>query len=344
MEASKGRHPIHTFDIDSYLNHFVPRPRFDILPKQISHWFGYRPPPTEQSKPASPATSVPLVWLFSFIGAFIGIAIIENVFERLPRLDGAPVPIVIASFGAAAILEYNTIESPLSQPRNLIFGHMLAATIGVGITKLFLLLPHDRFMQLRWLAGALSVGTASSLMSITKTIHPPAGATALLAATSPEVLQIGWWLVILVLLGAVLMLASAMIVNNLYKRFPIYWWTPIDLKKLSDSKIVRVGDVEKGDARSESDLQSESDAGLKDNMRIQRVRTGSDMPEVEHQEDHLDLTEAQQRNIHNQAELKIQIEEDRIIVPDWMQLSQWEAEVLESFQKKLREEDGRGRQ
>lgn len=53
--------------------------------------------------------------------------------------------------GAAAILEYNTIESPLAQPRNLVLDHFLSALIGVCITKLFALLPHARFDTLRCL-------------------------------------------------------------------------------------------------------------------------------------------------------------------------------------------------
>lgn len=339
METPKKRHSIHTFDIDNYLNHIVPRPRFDLLPPGISYWFGYRPP-KEEPKPVSQATSVVLVWVFSFIGAFIGIAIIENVFLNLPRLDGVPVPIVIASFGAAAILEYNAIESPLSQPRNLILGHAISAFIGVGITKLFLHLPEDRFMQLRWLAGALSVGTASTIMGITKTVHPPAGATALLAATSPEILELGWWLIALVVLAAVLMLTSAMLVNNLYKRFPIYWWTPANLKELKASKIVQVKDVERGDETSGSSLQSSSDADLKTNVQDQTLRNKSDTPGVEHNEAPLDDAERERRKIHNNRELEVRIKVDRIVVPDWMQLSQFEAEMLEEFQKRLRERHG----
>lgn len=152
----------------------------------------------------------------------------------MPPLSGHAVPIIIASFGAAAILEYNTIESPLAQPRNLVVGHFLSAVVAVAITKLFLLLPtYQRFDHLRWLAGALAVGAASVLMSFTKTVHPPAGATALLAATNVEIQELGWWLLPLVLLAAMLMLASALVLNNVAgRRFPIYWWTPVDLKKL----------------------------------------------------------------------------------------------------------------
>lgn len=340
------RHPIHIFDIDNYLNHLIPRPRFYLLPKPISYWFGYRSPAkTGQQQPPSQPTSVLLNYLFSFLGAFIGIAIIENAFLNLPRLDGRPAPLVIASFGAAAILEYNAIESPLSQPRNLIVGHLLSALIGVGITKLFQLLPNARFEDLRWLAGALAVGVSSTAMGITKTVHPPAGATALLAATMPEVTELGWWLLLLVLLGAVLMLASAMVVNNLYKRFPLYWWTPMDLGSLGRPDVVKVKDIEAGDGQGEaksdgaSSINSGSDVGLKKNAQFSPGRAGSDAANVSHHEgENYDTSEKKRlRNIHDNPELKVQIEMDRIVVPDWMGLSQWEIEVLEGFQTKLRQ-------
>ena len=340
------RHPIHAFDIDTHLNRIIPRPRFHLLPKSISYWFGYRVPPKDsasdnsQQYPSQP-TSVLLNWLFSFLGAFIGIAIIENVFRNLPHLGGHPAPLVIASFGAAAILEYNAIESPLSQPRNLIFGHFISAVIGVSITKLFHLLPDARFEELRWLAGALSVGVASTAMGISKTVHPPAGATALLAATTPEVTELGWWLLPLVLLACCLMLASAMLVNNLYKRFPVYWWTPADLSRTNEEDVVRVKDVEKGDADTKSDsgsIDSASDAGLKKYAQTPPETNRSDAGHVSHHEgEQLDTAEKKRsRNVHDNPELKVVIEGDRIMVPDWMGLSQWEVQVLEEFQERLR--------
>ncbi|KAL2414741.1 hypothetical protein ABEF95_017209 [Exophiala dermatitidis] len=227
------------FDIDTYLNPYIPRNPLYLLPTWISYWFGYRRPLKAGSKPKPLGShrhrlQTLSTWTSVFIGAFCGVAIIENVFLAMPPLSGHAVPIIIASFGAAAILEYNTIESPLAQPRNLVVGHFLSAVVAVAITKLFLLLPtYQQFDHLRWLAGALAVGAASVLMSFTKTVHPPAGATALLAATNVEIQELGWWLLPLVLLAAMLMLASALVLNNVAgRRFPIYWWTPVDLKKL----------------------------------------------------------------------------------------------------------------
>ena len=131
--------------------------------------------------------------------------------------------------GAAAILEYNTIESPLAQPRNSILGHFLSAVVGVGITKLFELSPH--FESLRWIAGAMACGLASAVMVMTKSVHPPAGATALLAAVDPTVSHLGWYLLPLVLLSAVLTVGSACLINNIQRQFPLYWITSVDLRK-----------------------------------------------------------------------------------------------------------------
>ena len=99
--------------------------------------------------------------------------------------------------GASAVLIYGAIESPLAQPRALLGGHFIASLIGVCITKLFSLL-HDeqRFDELRWLAGSLSTATAIVVMQITETTHPPAGASALLAAVSPEITELGWLVIV----------------------------------------------------------------------------------------------------------------------------------------------------
>ncbi|KAI9650242.1 hypothetical protein NHQ30_000255 [Ciborinia camelliae] len=176
-----------------------------------------------------------VIWFWAFIGAFCGIAIIEGIFHRTAYFKKRGTPLVIASFGAAAILEYNTIDSPLSQPRNAILGQLFASIIGVAITKLFEL--NGDFQNLRWLAAALAVGVSSAVMGLTNTIHPPAGATALLAATSPEIMEMGWYLIPLVVLGSVLLVATACVVNNLQRTFPIYWWTPHSLSSRAEDDI-----------------------------------------------------------------------------------------------------------
>lgn len=96
--------------------------------------------------------------------------------------------------------------------------------IGVCITKLFAL--SASFEQLRWLASALSVGLCSAVMTLTNTVHPPAGATALLAAVQPEVSGLGWLYIGIVVLSSALTLVVSLLVNNLQRQYPMYWWSP----------------------------------------------------------------------------------------------------------------------
>ncbi|ESZ97953.1 hypothetical protein SBOR_1676 [Sclerotinia borealis F-4128] len=275
------------FDIDHYLNRYIPAPRLYILPTSISRFLGYR------SQPRSRTGSV-VIWFWAFIGAFCGIAIVENVY-RTAYFKERGSPLVIASLGAAAILEYNTIDSPLSQPRNAILGQLFASIIGVAITKLFEL--NANFENLRWLAGALSVGLASAVMGMTNTIHPPAGATALLAATSPEITEIGWYLIPLVVLGSVLLIATACVVNNIQRTFPAYWWTARSLS------------VQVEGEEEDTEKTSASNSG----------------------------TEQQTDHQHAQEAGTIKIDRHRIVVPDWLSLEYEERAVLEVLQDRLQQ-------
>ena len=79
-----------------------------------------------------------------------------------------------------------------------------------------------------YLSGALSVATAIAVMYLTKTTHPPGGATALIAVIGIErVQQLGFLYVLSPLaLGALIMLVVALIVNNLtsFRCYPVFWW------------------------------------------------------------------------------------------------------------------------
>jgi CBS-domain-containing membrane protein len=155
--------------------------------------------------------------------------------QRLQAGRSKSIALLMLWQGATAILDYNTIQSPLAQPRNSIFGHAFSAIIGVAITKLFMLSPN--FEDLRWVAGPLACGLSSSVMGMTGTIHPPGGATALIAAIDPQVTQLGWMFIPLVLLGTSLMFICALILNNIQRRFPTYWWTPADVGRKSGDDI-----------------------------------------------------------------------------------------------------------
>ncbi|KAF3194576.1 hypothetical protein TWF225_007103 [Orbilia oligospora] len=207
------------FDIDNYINPWIPPSILQELPTSISRFLGYRTSPRKE------LGSILVAW-WSLFGAFCGIAAVSAVFKYSGVFSELDPPLIIGSFGASAILEYGVIGSPLGQPRNCVLGHFVSAICGVGVAKLFQLNSH--FEEIKWLAGAVSVGLASAVMSISNTSHPPGGATALLAAVDPNVARLGWYLLPYVLIGTTLMLGIALAINNIQRQFPVFWWTPKD--------------------------------------------------------------------------------------------------------------------
>lgn len=151
-------------------------------------------------------------------GSFLAIAFI-GLLERAVFGPGQP-PLLIGSMGASAVLAFGAIRSPLAQPRNLVGGHVVSALTGVTVG---LLLPEPL-----WLSAALAVSLAIALMHMTQTLHPPGGATALIAIIGGDsVRQLGYGYVLCpCLLGACLLLAVALLVNNIPKnrRYPLFWW------------------------------------------------------------------------------------------------------------------------
>jgi CBS-domain-containing membrane protein len=156
-----------------------------------------------------------IIW--SWIGAFFGIAAVAYInFNIIEKTD---LVMIIGSFGASAVLIYGAIKSPLAQPRNLLGGHIFSAVIGVTSYQLF----HSHI----WLAGSVAVATAIAFMHATKTLHPPGGATALIAVIGSEKIHnLGYlYAIIPAGLGAVIMLLVALVINNIprTRKYPEFW-------------------------------------------------------------------------------------------------------------------------
>lgn len=154
---------------------------------------------------------------WSWIGAFSGIALVTYCNFRI--MEHSDLILLIASFGASAVLIYGAVKSPLAQPRNLIGGHFLSALVGVACYQ------HLSFNP--WFASAFAVASAIALMHATRTLHPPGGATALIAVIGSEQIHaLGYlYAVIPAGTGALIMLAVALAVNNIphSRRYPEYW-------------------------------------------------------------------------------------------------------------------------
>lgn len=169
---------------------------------------------TTQSPPRVGISEVAWSW----IGAFVGIALVglvQGVF-----VDEFGQGLLIGSFGATAVLVYGAIRSPLAQPRNVLGGHVISALIGV--------LSYQLVGDIVWLASGLAVSTAIAAMHMTRTLHPPGGATALIAVIGGDsVHNLGYFYAFIpVGIGAVILIIVALVLNNFAKnrRYPEFWY------------------------------------------------------------------------------------------------------------------------
>jgi CBS-domain-containing membrane protein len=163
--------------------------------------------------------------LWSSLGSFLGIALVAwlNSAARLIEvgLTEEDTLLLIGSLGASAVLIYGAPRSPMAQPRNLIGGHLISALVGVTAWLLIgSLMP--------WLAAALAVSIAIALMHLTRTLHPPGGATALIAVIGSEQVHALGYLFVLIpaTLAPLMILLVALVVNNLAsgRRYPEFWF------------------------------------------------------------------------------------------------------------------------
>ncbi|HEX5623671.1 MAG TPA: HPP family protein [Sulfuricurvum sp.] len=99
------------------------------------------------------------------IGAFVGLSLLGLIAQEADTM------MIIAPFGATAVLLFSAPNSPFSQPFNIFGGYLISTLIAIGI---LIYTPGD------WLAVGGGLGAAIMLMQWTKTIHPPAGANFLI--------------------------------------------------------------------------------------------------------------------------------------------------------------------
>jgi CBS-domain-containing membrane protein len=172
------------------------RRRFLQIPSKLNApLVGQRPPMTFKYA----------VW--SFLSAVTGIAAIYLVAKLAGR------SLLIAPLGASAVLLFGAVDSPLAQPRNLIGGHVISATIAVIVVAL---------MGSNPFSISIAVGFAILAMNLTHTTHPPGGATALLGVQ----LKMGpLFILVPVLSGVLILLSVALVTNNFayHRRYPKHW-------------------------------------------------------------------------------------------------------------------------
>ncbi len=156
--------------------------------------------------------------LWALAGSSIAICICQYI--SMHYFEPRDLTLLVGSLGASAVLVYGAIKSPFAQPRNLVGGHVISGLVGVACFQLF--------GGTLWLAAALAVSLAIAAMLVTKTVHPPGGATALIAVIGgPKVHALGFlYPFVPAGLGALILLAVALLVNNLSRnrKYPEYWF------------------------------------------------------------------------------------------------------------------------
>ncbi|WP_346795970.1 HPP family protein [Halomonas sp. Bachu 37] len=151
---------------------------------------------------------------WSWLGAFTGMAAIcwLSAHWLTQQL------LIVGSFGATSVLIYAAPESPFAQPRNVLFGSVLSAAVGVACYQALGATP---------LAISLAVSVSILVMQLTHTVHPPGAAAALIAVVGgPSVNELGWWYPLMPIgAGSAVMLVIAILVNNLarHRRYPRHW-------------------------------------------------------------------------------------------------------------------------
>lgn len=110
-------------------------------------------------------------------------------------------PLLLAPFGASAVLLFGQAHSPFSQPANVFGGYLVAAGISVVVLGL---------LPAAWWAATITVGLVIGAMLLLRVTHPPAGAVPLVAFTS----HMGAETLFFVVLGGAACLVAIAVVHH----------------------------------------------------------------------------------------------------------------------------------
>ena len=118
---------------------------------------------------------------------------------------------LIASFGSSMVLLYGYPESPFAQPKNVFFGHLLTALVGIII---LMFVPFPTFITI-----PIAVGLGVGFMILFNVTHPPAGGNPIIVIMGSVSFD---YLFSPVITGSIIILIFAIILNRLIlrKKYP----------------------------------------------------------------------------------------------------------------------------
>ena len=118
---------------------------------------------------------------------------------------------LLASFGSSMVLLYGYPESPFAQPKNVFFGHLVTAVVGL-VVLYFVPLP-------LFITIPLAVGLGVGLMILFNVTHPPAGGNPIIVIVGSVSFD---YLLSPVITGTIIIIIFAIIINRfiLKKSYP----------------------------------------------------------------------------------------------------------------------------
>ena len=119
---------------------------------------------------------------------------------------------IAGSFGSSMVLLFGFPESPFAQPKNVFFGHLITALVGVIFVN-YITLPI-------YINIALAVGAGIFFMILLNVVHPPAGGNPIIVIIGSASYD---YLISPIIFGCILILLLAILINKflLKKNYPI---------------------------------------------------------------------------------------------------------------------------
>ena len=119
---------------------------------------------------------------------------------------------IAGSFGSSMVLLFGFPESPFAQPKNVFFGHLITAFVGVFFV---VLVPLPIYINI-----ALAVGVGIFLMILLNIVHPPAGGNPIMVIIGSVSYD---YLLSPIIFGCIIIISLAILINKflLKKNYPL---------------------------------------------------------------------------------------------------------------------------